>query len=205
MNQTQNFMSFTEGPFQSDALLVPEGCLFDHIHNASRCWPFVRWNQTGATACQERNMQMRSFAMLLPCGISLFSGVEFVCCPKHFKGEQDIGFVFIVITLVWPLQWSGTSINSLRPVVREEQKKVLSHNLFPFSSAWVKRHCENPLWQHFSFIRLTLFNLFSNFSSIKLDKNFALIFSPPLFSSSSPARHLKPTTFQLWLKNRFLK
>uniref|UniRef100_A0A182PDY8 E1 domain-containing protein n=1 Tax=Anopheles epiroticus TaxID=199890 RepID=A0A182PDY8_9DIPT len=76
-----------EGPFQSDALLVPEGCLFDHIHNASRCWPFVRWNQTGAAACQDRNMQMRSFAMLLPCGISLFSGVEFVCCPKHFKGR----------------------------------------------------------------------------------------------------------------------
>ncbi|KRT85318.1 hypothetical protein AMK59_2419 [Oryctes borbonicus] len=23
--------------------------------------------------------------MLLPCGISLFTGVEFVCCPKHFK------------------------------------------------------------------------------------------------------------------------
>lgn len=23
--------------------------------------------------------------MLLPCGISLFSGVEFVCCPKHLK------------------------------------------------------------------------------------------------------------------------
>lgn len=76
-----------EGTFQSDALLVPEGCLFDHIHNASRCWPFVRWNQTGAAACQDRGMQMRSFAMLLPCGISLFSGVEFVCCPKHFKGE----------------------------------------------------------------------------------------------------------------------
>lgn len=82
------FRNLPEGPFQSDALLVPEGCLFDHIHNASRCWPFVRWNQTGATACQERNMQMRSFAMLLPCGISLFSGVEFVCCPKHFKGKQ---------------------------------------------------------------------------------------------------------------------
>lgn len=78
--------SAAEGPFQSDALLVPEGCLFDHIHNASRCWPFVRWNQTGALACQDRGMQMRSFAMLLPCGISLFSGVEFVCCPKHFKG-----------------------------------------------------------------------------------------------------------------------
>ncbi|KAJ6636254.1 Amyloid-beta-like protein [Pseudolycoriella hygida] len=80
-----------EGTFQSDALLVPEGCLFDHIHNASRCWPFVRWNQTGAAACQDRGMQMRSFAMLLPCGISLFSGVEFVCCPKHFKGYMLSG------------------------------------------------------------------------------------------------------------------
>ncbi|XP_065093679.1 amyloid-beta-like protein isoform X2 [Ochlerotatus camptorhynchus] len=78
------------GPFQSDALLVPEGCLFDHIHNASRCWPFIRWNQTGAAACQDRNMQMRSFAMLLPCGISLFSGVEFVCCPKHFKVPMKV-------------------------------------------------------------------------------------------------------------------
>jgi len=88
-----------EGPFQSDALLVPEGCLFDHIHNASRCWPFVRWNQTGASACQERGMQMRSFAMLLPCGISLFSGVEFVCCPKHFKGKIN-SFFLPMLTLI---------------------------------------------------------------------------------------------------------
>ncbi|XP_019881094.1 amyloid-beta-like protein [Aethina tumida] len=74
-----------EGPFQSDALLVPENCLFDHIHNQSNCWTFSRWNSTAGTACQDRGLQLRSFAMLLPCGISLFSGVEFVCCPKHFK------------------------------------------------------------------------------------------------------------------------
>ncbi|XP_077289117.1 amyloid-beta-like protein isoform X3 [Arctopsyche grandis] len=74
-----------EGPFQSDALLVPEGCLFDHIHNQSHCWQFGRWNLTAGRACQERGLQLRSFAMLLPCGISLFSGVEFVCCPKHFN------------------------------------------------------------------------------------------------------------------------
>ncbi|KAL3265430.1 hypothetical protein HHI36_009634, partial [Cryptolaemus montrouzieri] len=73
-----------EGPFQSDALLVPENCLFDHIHNQSNCWTFGRWNATAGNACQERGLQLRSFAMLLPCGISLFSGVEFVCCPKHF-------------------------------------------------------------------------------------------------------------------------
>ncbi|XP_065158410.1 amyloid-beta-like protein isoform X2 [Atheta coriaria] len=77
-----------EGPFQSDALLVPENCLFDHIHNQSNCWTFGRWNATAANACQERGLQLRSFAMLLPCGISLFSGVEFVCCPKHFKDNM---------------------------------------------------------------------------------------------------------------------
>lgn len=74
-----------EGPFQSDALLVPENCLFDHIHNQSKCWTFGRWNDTAAAACQDRGLQLRSFAMLLPCGISLFSGVEFVCCPRHFR------------------------------------------------------------------------------------------------------------------------
>lgn len=47
-----------------------------------------RWNSTAADTCRERNMNLRSFAMLLPCGISLFSGVEFVCCPKHLKGTD---------------------------------------------------------------------------------------------------------------------
>jgi Copper-binding of amyloid precursor, CuBD len=79
----------SEGPFQSDALLVPETCLFDHIHNQTKCWEFALWNQTAALACQSRDMTLRSFAMLLPCGISLFNGVEFVCCPKHAKGERQ--------------------------------------------------------------------------------------------------------------------
>ncbi|XP_046384471.1 amyloid-beta-like protein [Ischnura elegans] len=77
-----------EGPFQSDALLVPESCMFDHIHNQTRCWEFDRWNATAARTCRDRGLLLRSFAMLLPCGISLFSGVEFVCCPKHFKDKM---------------------------------------------------------------------------------------------------------------------
>merc|ERR1712066_1174919 len=28
-------------------------------------------------------MKVKSFAMLLPCGIDVFSGVEFVCCPSN--------------------------------------------------------------------------------------------------------------------------
>ncbi len=27
-------------------------------------------------------MEQQSYAMLLPCGVGLFGGVEFVCCPK---------------------------------------------------------------------------------------------------------------------------
>lgn len=134
----KNFFSLpaAEGPFQSDALLVPEGCLFDHIHNASRCWPFVRWNQTGATACQERNMQMRSFAMLLPCGISLFSGVEFVCCPKHFKGECDIRFFYCYCRLLRPVTVGSSEATASAEASpgKNERGKSLSLNLFPFSS-----------------------------------------------------------------------
>ncbi|XP_018018391.1 amyloid-beta-like protein isoform X2 [Hyalella azteca] len=80
-----------EGQFQSDALLVPEGCMFDHIHNQSRCWQFDRWNTTADEACKARkpSLHLMSFAMLLPCGIDVFSGVEFVCCPKTYKGRAQ--------------------------------------------------------------------------------------------------------------------
>ena len=83
------------GPFQSDALLVPEHCLFDHIHNQTKCMNFDDWNRTAGEACGERGMRVKSFAMLLPCGIDVFSGVEFVCCPKKTnadkKGSQSAG------------------------------------------------------------------------------------------------------------------
>lgn len=71
-----------EGPFQSDALLVPAYCLFDHIHNGSICQSSEFWNRTAAASCAEkRNMKLKSFGMLLPCGVGIFGGVEFVCCP----------------------------------------------------------------------------------------------------------------------------
>jgi amyloid beta A4 protein len=75
-----------EGPFQSDALLVPEHCLFDHVHNQSRCATFDAWNVTATDACRSRAMGLKSFGMLLPCGIDVFSGVEFVCCPRSASG-----------------------------------------------------------------------------------------------------------------------
>ena len=69
-------MHVLAGPFQSDALLVPEHCLFDHIHNQTRCWDFDMWNTTASNACKGRGMKVKSFAMLLPCGIDVFSGSQ---------------------------------------------------------------------------------------------------------------------------------
>ncbi|XP_076304281.1 amyloid-beta-like protein isoform X2 [Tachypleus tridentatus] len=77
-----------EGPFQSDALLVPEHCLFDHVHNQSICQSFDEWNHTAAQTCGTSGMKLQSFAMLLPCGVDIFSGVEFVCCPENGKSSK---------------------------------------------------------------------------------------------------------------------
>lgn len=70
-----------EGTFQSDALLVPERCLFDHVHNKSVCENSDLWNKTATDNCHSKDMKLQSFAMLQPCGLGVFSGVEFVCCP----------------------------------------------------------------------------------------------------------------------------
>lgn len=53
-------------------------------------------------------MKLRSFAMLLPCGIDVFSGVEFVCCPakKTRKGElkkilSHFGNIFLLLVKIY--------------------------------------------------------------------------------------------------------
>ena len=79
-----------EGPFQSDALLVPEHCLFDHIHNQSICQSSEHWNNTATFSCEKRKMKLQSFAMLLPCGVGIFSGVEFVCCPSASSQSSQL-------------------------------------------------------------------------------------------------------------------
>ncbi len=76
-----------EGVFQSDALLVPEHCVFDHIHNQSVCQTSQYWNRTAISSCGTRQMKLQSYAMLLPCGVGIFSGVEFVCCPHTGLGS----------------------------------------------------------------------------------------------------------------------
>lgn len=78
-----------EGVFQSDALLVPERCLFDHLHNKTICDSSTNWNKIATDNCQFKSMKLESFAMLQPCGLGIFSGVEFVCCPQGTSSQQQ--------------------------------------------------------------------------------------------------------------------
>jgi len=71
------------GPFQSDALLVPEHCVFDHVHNSRLCSAYSHWNHTALKSCAARGYQLQNFAILQPCGVDKFNGVEFVCCPPE--------------------------------------------------------------------------------------------------------------------------
>jgi amyloid beta A4 protein len=77
-----------EGTFQSDALLVPERCVFDHVHNKSSCESPEHWNRSASDICYSKNMKLQSFGMLQPCGLDVFSGVEFVCCPTSSKDSS---------------------------------------------------------------------------------------------------------------------
>lgn len=78
-----------EGTFQSDALLVPDRCFFDHVHNKSICESSEHWNQTASENCWFKGMKLESYAMLQPCGVGVFSGVEFVCCLKDSQDQQE--------------------------------------------------------------------------------------------------------------------
>ncbi|CAG5120903.1 unnamed protein product, partial [Candidula unifasciata] len=70
------------GGFQSDALLVPQHCEFDHRHDQSLCEGFSHWNIVADEACKQKGMHLESFGMLLNCDLGKFSGVEYVCCPN---------------------------------------------------------------------------------------------------------------------------
>ncbi|XP_066280745.1 amyloid beta precursor like protein 2-like isoform X7 [Branchiostoma lanceolatum] len=76
------------GRFESDALMVPTKCKFSHIHNSSVCTTFFKWRDAAKDACDKSGFDLHNFAMLKPCGVDLFTGVEFVCCPTKPVQQQ---------------------------------------------------------------------------------------------------------------------
>jgi len=80
------------GEFESEALLVPQGCHFGHVDDPTKCKEFDFWNRTAELECAKRlgKLHVESFSMLEPCGLDMFSGVEYVCCPRHATRTEDL-------------------------------------------------------------------------------------------------------------------
>jgi len=69
--------------YEADALMVPEGCKFDHIHNPNMCLSHDEWAGVAKEHCKKTySMELKNYGILLSCGTDKFTGVEFVCCSK---------------------------------------------------------------------------------------------------------------------------
>ncbi|KAM3726243.1 Amyloid-beta-like protein [Dirofilaria immitis] len=82
------------GEFHSEALQVPHGCRFGHINDRQLCNDYAHWKDAAYKQCKtkvvnDKRMAVRSFAVLEPCGLDLFTGVEFVCCPDDKTEELE--------------------------------------------------------------------------------------------------------------------
>lgn len=84
------FLFFSVGEFEADALLVPNGCKFDHLHKSDKCKSHDQWKNKAASKCKEQGKHLHGYGVLLPCAVDKFTGVEFVCCPKKHKKHQTM-------------------------------------------------------------------------------------------------------------------
>ncbi|KAI6215908.1 Beta-amyloid-like protein [Aphelenchoides besseyi] len=81
--------------FIADSLQVPSKCKFGHVSGRNTCDDFDNWSEKAQSQCRQnldaenKPMKMHSFATLEPCGLGLFRGVEYVCCPKSVEGSVD--------------------------------------------------------------------------------------------------------------------
>lgn len=75
------------GTFESDALLVPPRCRFEHMHFTSDCLSHDEWHNKASKKCQSESMTVKDYGVLIPCGVGKFTGVEFVCCPDDASEE----------------------------------------------------------------------------------------------------------------------
>ena len=76
--------------YEADALMVPNGCHFGHLHDEDLCLSQDQWEIRAQQKCQSSQMKLKDYGILLSCGTDLFTGVEFVCCPKKTRaGKKD--------------------------------------------------------------------------------------------------------------------
>jgi amyloid beta A4 protein len=84
------------GEFVTESLQVPSKCLFSHVAGKNMCNDYKYWNMKAESECglkinenSGHSMKLRSFAILDPCGLGMFRGVEYVCCPKSVEDAVE--------------------------------------------------------------------------------------------------------------------
>ncbi|XP_045148667.1 amyloid beta precursor like protein 1 isoform X1 [Echinops telfairi] len=91
------------GEFVSEALLVPEGCRFQHQERMDQCESSTQRHQEAQEACSSQGFVLHGSGMLLPCGVDRFRGVEYVCCPPPATPDLSETTVGDPSTRSWPL------------------------------------------------------------------------------------------------------
>eukprot|EP00795_Rhopilema_esculentum_P016338 gene16338-7728_t len=79
--------------YEADALMVPKGCKFNHLHDEASCMTHDEWKVKAKAFCKKDDMHLNEYGILLSCGIDMFTGVEFVCCPVDKKKEEPKRFI----------------------------------------------------------------------------------------------------------------
>lgn len=77
--------------YEADALMVPNGCKFDHIHDSKICMGHDKWAKKAEDQCRIKyEMKLKDYGILLSCDVDVFTGVEFVCCPNKSMRMKTI-------------------------------------------------------------------------------------------------------------------
>ncbi|XP_077472536.1 amyloid beta (A4) precursor protein b isoform X2 [Stigmatopora argus] len=105
------------GEFVSDALLVPDKCKFLHKEFMDQCESHMHWHGVARESCSDRATSLHDYGLLMPCGIDLYRGVEFVCCPMEVEQNSDSAALDGEESDVW---WGGAALENNENSMAEE-------------------------------------------------------------------------------------
>lgn len=70
--------------------LPTNDCSINSIIGTGECLRPEKWQQLASIECANKSMNLNSSIMTLDwCGLSLFRGIEYVCCPTKKFNDND--------------------------------------------------------------------------------------------------------------------
>ena len=76
---------------EREAMNLPSpDCSVNSFIGSGECYRAEKWQQLASQECMNKTMTLNHSIMTLDwCGLSLFRGIEFVCCPAKKFSEND--------------------------------------------------------------------------------------------------------------------